>query len=95
MKKMKALLLLLVATLCLGCVTACSDFTALLKPDVSSSLEESESVAGDSSIEEESESTEEESSTEDDNDSTDGGEDKPFGEGYETITVAQALELCG
>lgn len=95
MKKMKALLLLLVATLCLGCVTACSDFAALLKPDVSSSLEESESVAGDSSIEEESESTEEESSTEDDNDSTDDGEDKPFGEGYETITVAQALELCG
>lgn len=65
---MKTFLLLFVATLFLGCATACSDFAAMLKPDVSSSMEESESVGDGSSTEEESGSTEEESASTEDED---------------------------
>ncbi len=79
MKKLKALFLFLASVLCAGLATACLETT--FTPNPLDSVE-------DSSVEETTSDSVEDSSGE-----TDDEDD--FGKGYETITIAQALELCG
>ena len=95
MKKIKTLLFTLASVLCLGSFTACDDLMSKLPFNPFSSAEEVSSSVEESSVEE---SSEEESSVEESSEesSEEQEEEKDvFGEGYETITVAQALELCG
>ena len=65
----------------------------------SSIVEESSSIIEENSsvVEESSSIVEENSSVDEDSSSADSSpdEEKEFGEGYETITIAEALELCG
>ena len=82
MKKIKTFFLMLAAVLCVGSFAACDELSALKDKYFPSS--ESDERVSEESIEE---STEPETS--------EGEEEKAFGEGYETITIAEALELCG
>ena len=96
MKKIKALILSIVATLCAGFATACMD-TLLSTPDffpVDSSVENSNSETSEAPAESETPAESEEPETSEEPGTSEEPEEV-FGEGYETITIAQALELCG
>lgn len=108
MKKIKTLLLSLASMLCLGCFTACSDTLNQYLPflpfgdesvaDQSTAEEVSESTDSETS-EDVAESTDSETSEEVESEAPETSEEEEeesqFGEGYETITIAEALELCG
>lgn len=88
MKKLKAIILFLVSAFCVGCATACLE-TSYVSTDSSFSESTVESSV-ESSVEDSSSSV-----SESDSSISSPDDEKEFGEGYETITIAEALELCG
>ena len=92
MKKIKAVILSVAAMVCTCFAAACSMDQLLATPDFfpvdSSNVESSSSETSEAPAEsEEPEASEEPETSEE--------PEEVFGEGYETITIAQALELCG
>ena len=97
MKKIKAVILSIAAMVCTCFAAACSMDQLLATPGFGSVDSSVESSSGETS-EAPAESEEPEASEEPETSEEPGTSEEPedaFGAGYQTITIAQALELCG